>query len=422
MGPCGLSAAARLEGTGLRFAIIDSGKPSDERDRYSASDATSGHGGAGLFSDGKFSFFPSATELWTLPRQDDLKSAYAWTCGTLGGQGLDTPPFPSHPAQYSGRANVEGSDADWVLKAYPSDHLSLAARLRLIDEMVSCIQGSIINECHVEDIKYNQSSDTFTLETLDLSPANLGASTIHTRRILVATGRFGPLAKGLANLTTHHNFRRLEVGFRIEQASDRAFFRNMKQLDPKFRFREADNSVEWRTFCACRKGETVLTETNGLWTVSGRSDCPPTGRSNSGFNTLILDGAVASRTINPVIQAMTRSESYFELPMKRLLEGDPETVSEFDIVYGSELRRAMTAGLSRLGKRFPDLGSDRNAKLIGPTLEGVGWYPTVDGNLRLLDVPAYVAGDACGQFRGIVAAMISGHYSASSVVEELLSH
>jgi hypothetical protein len=43
----------------------------------------------------------------------------------------------------------------------------------------------------------------------------------------------------------------------------------------------------------------------------------------------------------------------------------------------------------------------------------------VDGDLRLLDTPAWVAGDACGLFRGIVAAMISGHYAADSALLEL---
>jgi hypothetical protein len=43
----------------------------------------------------------------------------------------------------------------------------------------------------------------------------------------------------------------------------------------------------------------------------------------------------------------------------------------------------------------------------------------VDGGLRLLDVPAWVAGDACGLFRGIVAAMISGHYASNFVLREL---
>lgn len=78
----------------------------------------------------------------------------------------------------------------------------------------------------------------------------------------------------------------------------------------------------------------------------------------------------------------------------------------------------MTRGLDRLRATFPDL-NDPRTRLIGPTLEGVGWYPQVDGDLRLLDVPAWVAGDVCGLFRGIVAAMISGHYAASGVLADI---
>lgn len=423
MGPCGLAAAASFKDSGLRLAIIDAGKPSHERDRHNASDATAGHGGAGLFSDGKFSFFPSATQLWTLPHMNDLKRAYTWTSGTLNTAGLDTPPFPEHPDQYSGNlCSKSGFEDHWVLKNYPSDYLSLPARLRLIEDLVSEIQGQIFNNCQVDNMRYNKSSDSFIIDTRHSNKTKDGpdySDTIHARRLLVATGRFGPLGEGLANLTDHYNFRRLEVGFRVEQSSDRAFFKNMKQLDPKYRFRESDDSVEWRTFCACRQGETVLTETNGLWTVSGRSDCEPTQRSNSGFNTLILDEKTASKVVEYVIKAMAQRNSYFEVPMKLLLDGDTETVTKFDRIYGPKLRGVMTAGIERLGVKFPDLGSDPHAKLIGPTLEGVGWYPTVDGDLRLSDVPAYVAGDACGLFRGIVAAMISGHYAASRMVKEL---
>lgn len=45
--------------------------------------------------------------------------------------------------------------------------------------------------------------------------------------------------------------------------------------------------------------------------------------------------------------------------------------------------------------------------------------PGVNGDLRLLDVPAFVAGDAYGLFHGIVAATISGHYSSVAVVKAL---
>lgn len=430
MGPAGLAAGSRLRNSGLSIAIVDSGKSVHNRDRYDASDATSGHGGAGLFSDGKFSFFPSATHLWTLPRDRDLKDAYEYTCNTLGDAGLDCPPYPESPEDYSGANGKLTEMEEWILKEYPSDYLSLEARIKLVEDMVNEVDGDMFNELHVRDIKYDSTSDIFTMKTRSTSSnkkqSRKAPVRLYARRIIVTTGRFGPLAKALRNLTSAHTFHRLEIGFRIEQSSDKAFFRNMRQLDPKLRFGASDGkknstdcSVEWRTFCVCRQGEAVLTETEKLWTVSGRSDCPPTGRSNSGFNTRILDRKVAARTVTPLIKALGRPSSHFNIPMVNLLEGQKRAVSTFDKIYGQELRRAMTTGLQRLGEAFPDLGEDKEARLIGPTLEGVGWYPKVTGDLQLVDCPAFVAGDACGLFRGIVAAMISGHYAAAAVEENL---
>ncbi|MFD5483298.1 FAD-dependent oxidoreductase [Streptomyces hawaiiensis] len=406
-GPAGLAAAQRLAGSPYRVALVDGGKPVTSRDRHAAEDLTRGHGGAGLFSDGKFSFFPSASELWTLPRTEDLHAAYEWTCALLGSYGLDTPPFPTDPTAYT-----VGS-GQWVLKEYPSDYLSLEARLRLTEDMVAATDATVINETEIVKTSYDPVSDDFRLV---LRHADGQESELVARRLLLASGRFGPLS--LNTLTEAHAFRRLEVGFRIQQPADLAFFRDMKQLDPKLRFREEDGGVEWRTFCACRNGEAALTETQGLWTVSGRSDCPPTGRSNVGFNTRILDEAVARRAMAPALAAMEDEASHFTVSMAALIASEPDAVATFDRVYGPELREIMVRGLSRLANAFPDI-RDGETQLIGPTLEGVGWYPEVDGDLRLSDAPAWVAGDACGLFRGIVAAMISGHYAADSALRDL---
>lgn len=416
LGPAGLAAAARLKGTGIRFTIIDSGKAVQDRDRYLPEDATRGHGGAGLFSDGKFSFFPSASELWSLPREGDLHGAYDWTCDILNQAGLETPSFPDNPDAYSVAGMVESDE--WKLKDYPSDYLSLDARIKLVHDMVADIGGTVMNECHVQDAEYHSASDSFSVFVENHATGHV--TTIRASRLLITTGRFGPLEASLSRMTKHHQFQRLEVGFRIQQHSDRAFFRGMPQLDPKLRVRESDGSVEWRTFCVCRQGETCLTETNGLWTVSGRSDCPPTGLSNSGFNTRILDRDLARRSLGHVLEAMAKPESHFKLSAQGLLRRDTDVVAAMNKIYGSELVGKMTEGLRRLSHTYPELGNDDEAMLIGPTLEGIGWYPEVDGNLRLLDVPVWVAGDACGLFRGIVAAMISGHYAASSVINELV--
>lgn len=407
-GPAGLAAAARLTGSGQRVALIDAGKPIGERDRNAESEMTRGHGGAGLFSDGKFSFFPSATGLWSLPSTPGLRAAFDWTCSLLNESGLKTPEFPSSLVA----AGPTGT-GEWALKEYPSDYLPLEARLRLTANLVSTTDARTITETEVTDASYDAATDIFHLGLRDAKKQD---TALRCRRLLIATGRFGPL--GLRGLTGYRSFRRLEVGFRIEQPAGRAFFREMRQLDPKLWLRDSDGIVEWRTFCACRQGEAVLTETSGLWTVSGRSDCPPTGRSNVGFNTRILDEKVAEVALAPMLAALSEEESFFEMELSALLSGEPGAIRIFDEVYGATLRSFMTRGLRLLSTAFPEV-NDPGTRLIGPTLEGVGWYPRVAGGLRLLDSPGWVAGDACGLFRGIVAAMISGHYAASAVLADL---
>lgn len=55
----------------------------DVRDRYNPEESACGVGGAGLFSDGKFSFFPSSTDLWKLPKKELLLQSLDWVLDIL---------------------------------------------------------------------------------------------------------------------------------------------------------------------------------------------------------------------------------------------------------------------------------------------------------------------------------------------------
>lgn len=408
-GPAGLAARHRLEHEGFRVALIDAGKPVSERSRENADEVANGHGGAGLFSDGKFSFFPSATRLWQLDHREALRAAYDWTCGLLKQHGLDTPPYPNADI-----ANHSASDV-WALKEYPSSYLPLDRRIELIKSLLTPGQSVSFDCTVVEDLSFSNISRLFGIKLLRRNGLH---SSITARYVIVATGRFGPLQ--FPDLYTAKDFQRLEVGFRIEQPSHKAFFANLKQLDPKFCFRDGQRAVEWRTFCVCREGTTALAHVNDMWAVSGHSDCPPTGRSNLGFNTRILDEAVAARNMPYLKQALKDRNCHFSVRLQDVLSGTRSAITIFDHIYGPELRESMITGLHHLIDRFPSIDHE-TTNLIGPTLEGVGWYPGTDGSLRLPSVPAWVAGDACGRFRGIVAAFISGYYAASMALREIKS-
>lgn len=368
-----------------------------------------GHGGAGLFSDGKFSFFPSATRLWQLDCRDVLRAAYDWTCGLLDQHGLATPPYPNADI-----ADHSASDV-WALKEYPSSYLSLDKRIELINSLLTPGQSVSFDRTVVQHLSFSNIPRLFGI---DLLAGDGLHSSITARCVIMATGRFGPLQ--FPGLYPARDFQRLEVGFRIEQPSHRAFFANLAQLDPKFCFRDGQQSVEWRTFCVCREGTTALAHVNDIWAVSGHSDCPPTGRSNLGFNTRILDEGVAARNMLHLTQTLKDRSCYFSVPLQDVLSGNSSALSIFDRIYGPQLREHMITGLCHLIDRFPSIDHE-TTNLIGPTLEGVGWYPATDGSLRMPTAPAWVAGDACGRFRGIVAAFISGHYTASMALREIRS-
>lgn len=405
-GPAGLAAAQRLRETGFRTVVFDIGRNVNERERDTEGELTQGQGGAGLYSDGKFSFFPSASALWNLPDKSALHTAYNWTCAVLRHHGLTTPPFPSRPDAYT------SGEGEWLLKEYPSDYLSLQARLRLIACLVDAADVHFLSQTTITQYFVSRSMDSVTLFARDTGGREFS---VKARKLIIASGRFGPL-----KMDNHEDavFRRLEVGFRIQQPAHKAFFAGMKQLDPKLKFVAEDKQIEWRTFCACRNGQTVFTNTLGLWTVSGHSDGPDTNQSNIGFNTRIMAPDLARHALGKLVTNLRTSNSYFEVGLIPLLTGDPEETSKFEAVYGADLTHYMLQGLRKLIDKFPDI-YDEDTALIGPTLEGVGWYPSLDENLRLNRFPIWVAGDACGLFRGIVAAFISGHYSATIVLREL---
>ena len=93
-GPSGLMAGYSLEMSkkNINYKIIEMGKSLDERDHNNCDDLTNGIGGAGLFSDGKFSWYPAGEKLWKYD-YNLLKESYSDVENLIKSLDIEVPKF-----------------------------------------------------------------------------------------------------------------------------------------------------------------------------------------------------------------------------------------------------------------------------------------------------------------------------------------
>ncbi len=390
-GPAGLAAAAAARGRAASFVVFERGARVRARDHTRSEDLVTGVGGAGLYSDGKFSFAPAGTALWGLEPRDALREAYEWTADLLRSHGMNSPPFPEE---------VETDVRDGV-KSYTSHYMPLEDRLAMVESLQALAEDRIMTE-----VAPRLSAESSRVV------AELPGIRIEAVAAVLASGRFGPLrhVEGVAPV-----FRRVEIGMRVEQAADRFALdvgAPAELLDPKWVRRSPDGRFEWRTFCCCRRGEVVDTRFDDLVTVSGRADGPPSDHSNFGLNVRFLNLAEAEAALAAVLDAARRPP--LRIAVEDLLDEPAE--SRVAATLGPTVAKALADGLTAL---CCDLGVEvAGASLHLPAIEGVGYYPPVSRSLRVSPV-VWAAGDATGAFRGLVPALVSGRFAAMQALDAI---
>jgi hypothetical protein len=369
-GPAGLAAAAACQKENWTVVTLENGKSLARRDRTDGAQIAGGVGGAGVFSDGKFSFYPSATRLWAILPQSDLRIAYNWFRSLLLRHSTRAPHFPRLIPQ----TETSKEEPLFYTKEYKSVYISFAGRSAMINELSS--NTDLRLRTHVTAIKFGPSRVCIEATTVksDQPPHIIQLS---GRALIIATGRLGPLLLQRMLPSELMLYRRLEVGVRIEQESDRFFLSETLVADPKLIWRNPLRQLEWRTFCCCRNGEIVPVIIEGTVSASGRADVAPTGRSSVGFHVRMLNQDQAERAWSELRDRTINLKTLVNEPMGVFMGTDAGNQgSQISGVLGPRISRAIKAGLSQLIQTTP--GDWTRTTLYGPAIEGIIYYPRLD--------------------------------------------
>jgi hypothetical protein len=397
-GPAGLAAGSVLARAGVLFAVFEAGLPMEARQRLHSQSAIRGVGGAGLYSDGKFSFYPSASCLWSVGDQPLLKEAYGWVCDILRREGLEPPDLPV-PSE---RSENSLPNKHPRVKRYPSLLLRLSSRENLIRHLVDQVGSALRHSTQVVAIR--KAADRFVLYAF----TDRGLRAYSSRAIFLAGGRFGPLEMSGLMPDTPMLFRRFEIGIRVEQPSNQFVFRDDPAVDVKQISPGPIQNSEWRTFCTCRNGEVFETLWNHCRTYSGRADGEPSGRSNIGINLRFTAPSLDPQLEREIWDVLAGRTAPFALPAKVFLQ-------ESSVCLRPTLDRLFRPYFSQIfGAEHLD-----DCTVYGPCIEGVGYYPDVNDTLKVNSHEIWVAGDASGLFRGLTAALVSGYYCGKRAAEFL---
>ncbi len=385
-GPAGLACGAALSELGVDHVVLEAGAADRE------GEFLTGLGGAGLYSDGKFSFRPAASNLWELRPVEHLSDASQWVRGLLDAHGVSTADLLQH-ASPTARGPA-------TFKHYPSFYVSEGARAALVSEMAAA--ANVALESRVTSIDRRGTVRGWELEIAD-------GRRLEADILVLGAGR---LWNSLLTRTNGIQVKagRVELGVRIEQPSEEFVFKSRDSLDPKWIVRPRPG-VEYRTFCCCRDGAIVAGKIGGSTLLSGRADCPPTGRSNVGLVVRYLQPS--SESYQALDRAMSHSVA-FEIGARDASRAFDALSAQFSVKVARDLQQALTMLASDTSTDF------QNAVLHGPCVEGIGWYPEVDSHsLEFAGGHGFAVGDATGLFRGIVAGLISGRVAALAIAQRV---
>ena len=241
---------------------------------------TTGIGGAGAFSDGKYNitndFGGTFYEYVGRAKAIELMNYVDSINMAMGGEGSKL--YPSASAELKRKALQH----DLHILDANVRHLGTEKNYFIIQNIVNYLSDKV-------DIKYNHSVTNITKQD-DAWVVVANENSFYSKNVIVATGRSGSkwtseLCKSLGIADSNN---RVDIGIRFECPADVWEPITNEVYESKIMYRSPTTGCTCRTFCMNPHGEVVAENTNGIVTVNGHSyEDPNLHTKNTNFALLV---------------------------------------------------------------------------------------------------------------------------------------
>lgn len=415
-GPAGLFAAYKLA-PHRKVAIIE------KRDYV---------GGSGLHSDGKLNFSKNIginsdtvnPDLYATAL-DEVENIFSDTLGVVSdpitmGQGA--------LARLKGAAYQRGINFIPSRQTHiGSDHLP---------SVISDLQSILIRRG--VDILLNHN-----VTDIEEGKVTTDTSVYEGEHILLAPGRIGShwLIDQMNNLGVSMEYNHIDIGVRIETSAYIMTDVTIVQWDPKFLMQTPTYDDPTRTFCVCPQGYVVKEGYgNGMFGINGHS---MKGSLSTNTNFALLSSIKLTHPVEntteygkhiaqitntlgggkPIIQRLGDLTNYKRSTWDRINRSHitptlrDATPGDISMAYPSRIVTNIMESIETLDTLIPGLDTD-GTLIYAPEIKFYAMKIETDDNLMTKVPNLYVAGDASGKSRGIVAAACTGVMAARGILNE----
>ncbi|KFZ25790.1 MAG: FAD dependent oxidoreductase [Candidatus Izimaplasma bacterium HR2] len=404
---------------------------------FPACSITSGFGGAGAYSDGKFNITSEFGGWMTEYLDKDIVEELINYVDNInlehGATKVITDPSTPKVKEIEKRGLAVGLK---LLRAKVR-HLGTEENFEILKRIYKTLEKNI-------DMRYKSEVTDLIVDNGFIKGVKLNGDTVYSDKVVVAPGRDG--SSWLTNMCKKYKIpsvaNQVDIGVRVETNDEIMEEINEHLYEGKFIYRTSVGTTV-RTFCSNPSGHVVIENHSGTMVANGHSYYDPKlGSRNTNFALLVShafsepfnqpnefanevsrlanmlsNGAIIIQTYGDIIKGRRTTvkrlkESFVNPTLKEAVPGDLGLVLPYNTM------KSIIEMIEALNKVTPGIASEHTL-FYGVEAKFYSARPKVDNNFESPIKGLYLGGDGAGITRGLAQAGANGIWIARHIVSTL---